>query len=107
MLSNLLEIIPKTPDIWYCDTFSMPDFGTLKHWYTGTVILYCWWDPADDRIIPKGMLTRILINFEVRFPIYKLIGGEVFIDGGQLTDNSNSISFNNISYRNFMEFWCN
>ena len=51
MLSNLLEIIPKTPDIWYCDTFSMPDFGTLKHWYTGTVILYCWWDPADDRII--------------------------------------------------------
>ena len=53
---------------------------------------------ADDRIIPKGMLTRILINFEVRFPIYKLIGGEVFIDGGQLTDNSNSISFNNIRW---------
>ena len=53
---------------------------------------------ADDRIIPKGMLTRILINFEVRFPIYKLIGGEVFIDGGQLTDKSNSISFNNIRW---------
>ncbi len=53
---------------------------------------------ADDRLIPKGMLTRILINFEVRFPIYKLIGGEVFIDGGQLTDKSNSISFNNIRW---------
>ena len=53
---------------------------------------------ADDRIIPKGMLTRILINFELRFPIYKLIGGEVFIDGGQLTDKSNSISFNNIRW---------
>ena len=53
---------------------------------------------ADDRIIPKGMLTRILLNFEVRFPIYKLIGGEVFIDGGQLTDKSNSISFNNIRW---------
>ena len=53
---------------------------------------------ADDRLIPKGMLTRILINFEVRFPIYKLIGGEVFIDGGRLTDKSNSISFNNIRW---------
>ena len=39
-----------------------------------------------------------MINFELRFPIYKLIGGEVFIDGGQLTDKSNSISFNNIRW---------
>ena len=39
-----------------------------------------------DRIIPKGMLTRLLINIEVRFPIYRLFGGEVFLDGGQLTD---------------------
>ena len=53
---------------------------------------------GDDRIIPKGMLTRIFINYEVRFPIYKLIGCEVFIDGGQLTDKSNSISFNNIRW---------
>ena len=52
---------------------------------------------ADDRVIPKGMLTRLLVNFEIRFPIYGLFGGELFIDGGQLTDRSN-ISFNNIEW---------
>ena len=61
MLSNLLEIIPKTQDVWYCDTFSMPDFGALKRYYKGTVILYCWWDPADDRIVPHIDLSLIHI----------------------------------------------
>jgi len=50
MLRELLELIPKTKDLWYADTFSLPEFGTLKQYYTGTVVLYCWWDPADDRI---------------------------------------------------------
>ena len=52
---------------------------------------------ADDRVIPKGMLTRLLVNIEIRFPIYGLFGGELFLDGGQLTDKSN-ISFNNIEW---------
>jgi len=52
---------------------------------------------ADDKVIPKGMLTRLLVNIEIRFPIYGLFGGELFIDGGQLTDRSN-ISFNNIEW---------
>ena len=63
MLSNLLEIIPKTPDLWYCDTFSMPDFSTLKRHYQGTVILYCWWDPADERILPH--IDDMDINFVI------------------------------------------
>lgn len=53
---------------------------------------------ADDRIIPKGMLTRLLINIEVRFPIYRLFGGEVFLDGGQLTDIRNNISINDVKW---------
>ena len=52
---------------------------------------------ADDKVIPKGMLTRLLVNIEIRFPIYGLFGGELFIDGGQLIDRSN-ISFNNIEW---------
>ena len=53
---------------------------------------------ADDRVIPKGMLTRLLVNFEIRFPIYKLFAGETFIDGGQLTDKRSNISINNIKW---------
>ena len=53
---------------------------------------------ADDRVIPKGMLTRLLVNFEIRFPIYKLFAGEIFIDGGQLTDKRSNISINNIKW---------
>ena len=53
---------------------------------------------ADDRIIPKGMLARLLINIEVRFPIYRLFGGEVFLDGGQLTDIRNNISINDVKW---------
>jgi|TARA_B100001996_G_scaffold213898_1_gene164285 outer membrane protein insertion porin family len=52
---------------------------------------------ADDRVIPKGMLARLLVNIEIRFPIYGLFGGELFLDGGQLTDKSN-ISINNIKW---------
>ena len=52
MLRELLEVIPQQANLWYADTFSMPNFGHMKRWYRGmgTVVLYCWWDPADDRI---------------------------------------------------------
>ena len=42
MLRELLELIPKTKDLWYADTFSLPEFGALKKYYTGTIVLYCW-----------------------------------------------------------------
>lgn len=44
------------------------------------------------------MLTRLLVNIEIRFPIYGIFGGEVFIDGGQLTDMKSNISFNDIEW---------
>jgi len=37
------------------------------------------------------------VNIEIRFPIYGLFGGELFLDGGQLTDKSN-ITINNIKW---------
>ena len=51
MLSGLLEVIKPRENLWYADTFSLPTFENLVRYYSGTVILYCWWDPADDRII--------------------------------------------------------
>lgn len=38
------------PNVWYADTFSLPMLHHLKQYYTGTVILYCWWDPIADVI---------------------------------------------------------
>ena len=54
MLDNLLEILGSESNMWYCDTFSMPSFRDLKRYYKGmgTVVMYCWWDPADNRIQP-------------------------------------------------------
>lgn len=34
-----------------------------------------------------GDVVRILNNWEIRFPIYSILGGEIFIDGGMLTEN--------------------
>ena len=67
MLENILTITGNRPNIWYCDTFSCPKFGSLKKYYQGkgTVIMYCWWDPADDRImshIDKMDLDFIIVT---------------------------------------------
>ena len=62
MLQCLLDAVGSVPNVWYADTFSLPNFGNLKKYYSGsTVILYCWWDPADDRI--KNLLDNMDINF--------------------------------------------
>jgi hypothetical protein len=51
-LTELLKLVQPEKDVWYADTFSLPTFDNLVRYYSGTVILYCWWDPADDRITP-------------------------------------------------------
>ena len=38
---------------------------------------------------PSGDIFRIISNWEVRFPLFWILGGEVFIDGGMLTDKLN------------------
>ena len=51
MLRCIFNLTGRIKNLWYADTFSLPTFGHLKKYYSGTVILYCWWDPADDRIL--------------------------------------------------------
>ena len=53
MLSEILNVTGSTENVWYADTFSIPTFRNLEQYYKGmgTVILYCWWDPADNRIL--------------------------------------------------------
>jgi len=35
---------------------------------------------------PKGSIFRILSNWEIRFPLFWILGGELFVDGGILTN---------------------
>ncbi|MBH49660.1 MAG: hypothetical protein CMG69_02800 [Candidatus Marinimicrobia bacterium] len=43
---------------------------------------------------PRGDTFRILVNWEVRFPLFGIFGGEVFIDGGFLSDTLNRQELN-------------
>ena len=52
------------------------------------------WQNTDD-INENGGLIRLQSNFDLRFQIYKLIGGEVFFDAGKLTDEFDKDILNN------------
>ncbi len=41
-------------------------------------------DPAGSGLTPQGGHLRLFANLELRFPIYKIIGGELFYDTGFL-----------------------
>ena len=43
----------------------------------------------EDTGNPSGDIFRIISNWEVRFPIFWIVGGEIFIDGGMLSDKLN------------------
>ena len=49
--------------------------------------------PRDVAGTPKGGTTRILGNLELRFPIYRLVNGVVFVDVGSLTEGFEQIGF--------------
>jgi outer membrane protein insertion porin family len=48
--------------------------------------------------LPKGELIRLLVNLEIRFPLVWLFGGELFLDGGQLTNQARNISLDSIKW---------
>jgi len=69
-LQLILDRVGSIPDVWYCDTMNMPHIHNLKKYYTGTLILYCWWDPARD-ILTKHLddmdLNVIIITPDVEY----------------------------------------
>ena len=44
---------------------------------------------GDD---PLGDNLKVLTNAEIRFPLFWIIGGEIFIDGGSLSSDMASLS---------------
>ena len=53
---------------------------------------------VDENGDPFGDVKRVMTNLELRFPLFWLLGGEVFIDGGQLSDIKTTISTTNIEW---------
>jgi len=47
---------------------------------------------TEGDLVPSGGLARLLMNFELRFPLFWIIGGEIFADGGIIADSFTSIS---------------
>jgi len=52
----------------------------------------------NDENTPRGELIRLLLNWEIRFPIVWLLGGEIFLEGGQLTDKINNVALKSIHW---------
>ncbi len=46
----------------------------------------------------NGKEKRLLTNVEIRFPIFKSIGGEIFMDGGQLWDGDQNVSLEDLKW---------
>ena len=69
-LQLLLDKLGPVPYVWYCDTMDMPHLHHLKQYFSGTLIIYCWWDPARDMLAKHldGMdLNVILITSDVEY----------------------------------------
>ena len=52
----------------------------------------------NDENTPRGELIRLLLNWEIRFPIVWLLGGEIFLEGGQVTDKINNVALKSIQW---------
>ncbi len=53
---------------------------------------------TDSNDLPLGDIIRIMNNWEIRFPLFWILGGEIFIDGGHIYDSYENISLNKLSW---------
>ena len=53
---------------------------------------------VDENDMPNGDIIRLMMNWEIRFPLFWILGGELFIDGGYLTDSFRNQSIGQIEW---------
>ena len=53
---------------------------------------------VDENKNPKGNISRIMANAEIRFPLFWVLGGEVFTDGGYLADSFSKFSLSQLEW---------
>ncbi len=85
--SGYLHMFKEGPE----GTMTLPAFYKFK--LGGSTSLRGWRD-TDDFDENGGML-RHQVNMEIRYPLFWLLGGELFIDAGKLADEFNSEQFKN------------
>ena len=74
------------------DKFYLGGSSSLRAWEALKFLT----EPGNN--LPKGELIRLLVNLEIRFPLVWLFGGELFLDGGQLTNQARNISLDSIKW---------
>ena len=73
------------------DKFYLGGSNSLRGW---DMLRY----QTDSNGLPLGDVIRIMNNWEIRFPLFWILGGEIFLDGGHIYNNVENISFSNISW---------
>ena len=53
---------------------------------------------TDSNNLPIGDIIRIMNNWEIRFPLFWILGGEIFVDGGHIYSSYDDISLNKLSW---------
>lgn len=73
------------------DKFYLGGSNSLRGW---DMLRY----KVDGYNQPYGDIIRILNNYEIRFPLFWLLGGEIFIDGGHIYNSLKKIALNNFGW---------
>ncbi len=73
------------------DKFYLGGSNSLRGW---NMLRY----RTDSNGLPVGDIIRIMNNWEIRFPLFWILGGEIFVDGGHIYDSYDNISLNKLSW---------
>lgn len=77
------------------EKFYLGGSNTLRAWEP---LQFQTYTIKDGRILPLGKTAKILTNWEVRFPIFGLLGGVLFYDGGTITDRIQSVQLSDLQW---------
>lgn len=78
-------------DYYLYDKFYLGGSTSLRGW---DILRY----KTDSKNRPAGDIIRILNNWEIRFPLFWILGGQLFVDGGHIYDSYDNISLNKLSW---------
>jgi len=73
----------------WMDTFYGEETPNYEKFFLGGATSLRGWE--DTKFNPNGGNIKVLTNAEIRFPLFWILGGEIFIDGGSLTSDIKSL----------------
>ncbi len=73
------------------DKFYLGGSNSLRGW---DILRY----RTDSKDRPIGDIIRIMNNWEIRFPLFWILGGEIFLDGGHIYNSYENISLKKLRW---------